>query len=374
VACPWVERAQPLVESDSRNGAEVLAFSRISGHVAEVPVAAGATPGLWGVESDQEVASTTLFTFCSLPREKAPRLLLFSEAELPAAMSVRVAPVSPLGPAELDRYRKALRAISHLASQGFSAEVVHKVEKQLLDSIRLVISHPPEIGALAAGAATEHIKLQLDDMLLTARQQLLSDIINKMATGPVWISHLYASEYPQVSKVLPQESPVSCQFCRGSITSWLYEDPATDLPSRHLLICSRCGIVADYPAAKRVDVVFDVARLPGGKGGEHGLTHTQGLTVTNHGDSALALTLFLQCNAWEKQGIISDPLFHEVELQPGESQRLTVEFEMEPTEAGDDLLAMQAFVLTEHFDMYSFIRKFPIRRRYPVAAQPSQHV
>jgi hypothetical protein len=310
-----------------------------------------------------EAQPTTMFTFCHLPREQAPRLLLFSGSELPSTMSVRMAPVAPLDQGVLGRCREVLQQISRLPSLGFGAEVVQGVEKQLLDYLRLVISYPASIDLLATGKVVESIKQQLHRITVGARQQLLLDILNKMAAGPVWISHLYGDSLPQVSKVSSREGAVSCHFCGGIITRWLYEDPVTLLPGRQVLICSRCGIIADHPAAKHLDIAFDTAHVPSGA------SHEQGLTVTNCGDSTLELTLFVQVNGWEKQGIVCEPLLHEVVLRAGESQRLSCHFEIELM-GEDDLLAMQAFALTERFDLYSFVWKFPMRRRLALAAQP----
>jgi len=162
---------------------------------------------------------------------------------------------------------------------------------------------PRENGAL---------KDALDHQFVEVRHALLRDLLRRSADR-LWLSHHYSRHYPEGRHLSPQEFNRVCDFCGNETHCWRYEDSCIGLPSRDMVMCSRCGIVADEPAEKEIEIRLEPVRKL------EGTSHRHRLVIHNRSNRHVQLSFFLQFHHWKQLGIEQNTAISDASIEPGGS-------------------------------------------------------
>jgi hypothetical protein len=132
--------------------------------------------------------------------------------------------------------------------------------------------------------------------------------------------------------------------------AWAYADRITHLPSRHVLICSRCGIISDVPAQTSLRIAFPTIG--------HFRTREQPIEVrvTNTADTPAAVSLALQLNEWRMQGLAGADCRVDLEIDAKQTRTHTARLHF-PERFHDDILSIQLFLVDQSLDLLFFSQK-----------------
>lgn len=233
-----------------------------------------------------------------------------------------------------------LKHLNALANIEFLIPTVRSTEAQILSTMRTAIAYPRAIELLQGHAIVRGIASILTNEFRSARQDILHAILDEMACKRIWISQIYAPAYPIVRQLDTRNG--ICDFCGNALTAWSYQDGFTDLFDRTVVICDRCGISEDRPAAAELEIKLATCQSL------TSVTHRQAFSVRNRSTRTIELSLLHQFNEWQQLGIEVDPGIEEFTLAAGEQVDKSAVFRF-PPDLPDGLLQMQFFALTDRF-------------------------
>jgi hypothetical protein len=335
-------------------GSQVLEITIPHGALKSV-LGDAATPALTPL-SDELLRADVYFTLGDLPARGEVRLIVFSPRRFETEpLLLRILPAARVDEGEMRTALIHLRQLSALEEIGIGAEAVRPLTEELLGILRAAAGYPRPVELVLGDSMLRNFGLVLDVKLREIRQRALAAVLGVMETTRLWPSQSYSHVY-SCMKPVGTGSAGPCPFCANSTFCWSYEDPLTDFPSRHLRICSRCGIISDQPAAPQLEVRVTPRRE---------LTRrreTQTFTLRNLCSRPLGLTCFLQFNQWRQIGIAVEPGLMDFDLAVGEEVETTVEVRCEST-LPDDILQMQVYALTDTFGLYLVSQKVIVRSR-----------
>lgn len=351
------------------DGGLALHFQSSGRRVFELRLGAGALeerPGegqILALEPLSEpLAATDVFFALRREPSGALALTLFSNRALPSGrLELWLGAAPAADPAEIARAREQVARVRFLAAIGVDRAEVRAVEEELLSLLRAAVGYPRAIEMVLGASVVRHLGAVLEARGEELRRRLLEAIRTAMARTRLWISQCYGGAYARLERA--GGTAASCQACGNRRVVWRFEDPLGELESRHLTLCSRCGIVADEPAEPELELA-----LAGPAVGSGSELHFD-FAIANRTARALALSAFLQCNQWQDLGFKADPERLELALEPGESARGEVRLSAaEPPP--DDILQVQLFVLTDSYRLHFAGLKVPCQRA-PELASPA---
>ena len=321
--------------------------------------AAASAPALIPI-SEELRSSDVHFTWRTVPGTDELGLLIFGHRDFPRApLRFRLQAALPVTTAQRQMAGEIERGLRNLVLFGFKPQDLQAMVDIALAEIRLLCAYPRPIEVATAGALLPHLDALLQHRAASARHAVLKQMILMLSDDGVWISHLYMQFYPKIARVAaPEGFDGWCRICDNSLTLWRYEDACTGLRPREVAICPRCGIVADYAWPIDFQILHD--RIPVLEESHPNLL----LKVRNRSARRMDASFFLQANYWKEQRIAVDPIMVDATLDPGEEREITMKLTMDST-MPDDLLALQAFVLTDTFDLSCFTRRLLTLRRQP---------
>jgi biotin carboxylase len=286
------------------------------------------------------------FAFRPLEQARQLGVMVFSTRSLPdSVQTYRLHPAHKLNDAHKRRALDQVRKISELSVFGIDKSTLQTAKDIILEPVRAMLSYPRPLELALGEAAARHFQILLNDALWRARHLLIERIMTDLGMRRLWFSQQYGQAYPLQYRLPTTEEACACPTCNSKTYAWRYEDNCTDLPSRNMLICARCGIIADGPAQAEIEIQLPpFNELVGDR-------HEQKLVLRNLSDRKIDLTIFAQFNQWRKLGSTVAPLMQDIVLEPGE----TVETEARFTFEGplpNDILEIQSCVLTDRLDLY----------------------
>lgn len=294
--------------------------------------------------SDNLRAGAPLFTIGALPGRTEIDVSLFDAAPLPAGLvEFAIVAAQPADPAILARTVAQLQNCRLFAAILEAEDTSADLQAQLWHLLHSAAAFPRLIEA-AHGQA---LMLQLDALIATRLAQvqraLADSLLAALATQRLWISQDYVKLFACVTRAAA-DSDSSCPHCTQHVTTWRYDDPLTNLPSRHMGICDRCGIIADAPVVNAIQLAVETI----GSLRRRDVPVTA--RITNTGTVPAGASLVVQMNRWQIDGIGATDCRAEFMLGPGETREHCATLHL-PSPFQDDVLAIQAFAVTDQLDL-----------------------
>ena len=313
------------------------------------------------VDPGCDVLADREMLFAFLPRPRIGRLgvLLFSPRALPRAPHrFSLKPADALPEADVARLAERGRRLLALGALGIGVAIVDEARTCLLTAQRIAGAYPRAIEFTLAERAARHALPLLGPDLARIRRAVLDDLRRGIATERSWLSHQYRRACAPVGRADPDPGYERCPTCGQDTTHWRCEDPAAELEPRRLVICHRCGIIADRPFEAVLDVRFSPSPLTGGQ------QYSERFCVTNCSAEPLEASVAAQFNEWEMSGIAAHPTLHELALDAGASETVTVEFSF-ATPPKPDAVSLHCYAMSERCELSAFTRKvvYPARLR-----------
>ena len=197
---------------------------------------------------------------------------------------------------ELEHGRVVLHRARLLTHIFGACEALATAETALRGLLKMACAFPRPIEL----AVSQQIMLNLDSVMAERvadlRRSACDRILEALATRRIWISQEYAELFADLRRAGPAHD-CACPHCGNEAVAWAYADRITHLPSRHVLICSRCGIISDVPAQTPLRVAFPTI------GRFRAREQPVAVQVTNTTDTPAAVSLALQLNEWRTQGL-----------------------------------------------------------------------
>jgi hypothetical protein len=258
-----------------------------------------------------------------------------------------------------------LSRLSALFAVGAEPGLLARLAQNTAAVLDDLLGYPRVPERLLGHALLEHYDLVRESALGEARLALLRSLVESMAHESLWISHQYSRFYAKVSRLPGQASPGACAGCGLPTTRWRYGGGILGLGPRGPEVCPRCGIVSDSPNPATLQASFSPA--PSLAGSET----RRRLTVRNVSSVTQRVSVVAQFNEWRELEIEVDPETATMELAPDQtgSCRFRFSFRKPPH---DELINLQAFALTEDFQLYCFTQRILVhqqRRSLPTAAK-----
>lgn len=295
----------------------------------------------------EELCKQDIF-FAFMPLQKAQQLgvLVFSDQSLSAeTLLFRLHPAHGISDAQKDRALEEVRRVARLSIFGIDEAILQKAKDNVLQPLRAMVAYPRPLELALGDAAARHFDVLLNDALWKARRLVIETLLAELAKSSLWLSHQYGQQYPLQYQLQPESPPTLCYTCGGNISNWRHEDNCTDLPSRTMVVCARCGIIADCPAPAELEI-----RLPAFKQ-LVGARHQQQIIINNRSNRKIELSFFVQFNQWQKVGSSVDPPIQDLVVEPGETVKRMAQFIFDgPLPSG--IREIQCCALTDRFDLY----------------------
>lgn len=261
---------------------------------------------------------------------------------------------------ELSCGRAALnqaRLLTHIFGGG---DAVASAEAEIRTLLNSACTFPRPIE-LAAG---QQIMLNLNRVMAYRiaglRRSHCDRILETLATRRIWISQEYAELFPDLRRAGP-EHDCDCPHCGNQVVAWAYVDRLGHLPSRHVLICNRCGIISDVPVETPLHVSFPTI------GSFRTRDEPVEVRVTNTANTPAAVSLALQLNEWRSQGLDGSSCRIELEIEPKQTRSHTARLHF-PERFHDDVLSVQLFLVDQSLDILFFSQKVQCTVRPLVSA------
>lgn len=301
--------------------------------------------------SEELCKQDVFFTF--MPLQKARRLgvLMFSPQKLSdtTPLSFHLQHACRLTEEQKHRALEHVRRISSLSIFGLD-EIIPRAKDTVLALLRAMVSYPRPLELALGEAAARNFDFLLDDALLKTRRLILEKILTMLEKGSLWLSHQYRGMYPIQYKLQSESLPAKCDTCRSSVYHWRYEDNCTDLTPRTMMLCARCGIIADVPFPAELEICLPAFSE------FTGTSHDQQIIVSNRSDRNIELSLFVQFNQWAKIGSTVNPVIQELDLEPGKTVNTAARFSFDgPLPSG--IREIHCWVLTDRFDLYCITQR-----------------
>jgi hypothetical protein len=311
VRVPVVRIDQPLallpVSDNLRSAAPLFAF--------------GTTPG-------QDEIDVTLFDADSLPEGSIEFAVVAAQRAAPEALARASA-----------RLHKARLFDAILGAECHSADL----RAQLAELLQIAGAFPRLIESVRGQAWMLHLDAVIEAQFARLQRGLADALLGALAEQRLWISQEYGKLFACVARAGPNHD-AACPHCAHHVTTWRYDDPLTGLTSRHMQICDRCGIIADAPRDN--PITLTVATI--------GTLHTRHelvkIRIANGGMEPIGVSLVVQMNRWQLDGIAAEDCRFDGKLAPGESIDHCTTLRL-PSPFQDDVLAIQAFAVTDQLDL-----------------------
>ncbi len=328
-----------------------ITFSEVRGRIAEYALPEDLVTAM--LSRGERPAVTSIsglmqpgvhFCFTTQRGSVSDGLLIFSEQDLPAGPWV--ISIEPIGkPTERDRALIANWSgkIHQQRVFGFDPVLISRLEDAVVSLVRVRSSYPGYSESLfpaeyGIGGGTLSGRLQL------VRHALLKELVQRTADR-VWLSHHYAEHYPSARHLDSGGAKDLCAFCGIPTHCWRYEDDCTGLAARDMVICPRCGIVNDCPAASEVQI--DLQPVPS----ISGTTHRQRIRIGNHSGRDLRVSYFVQFHSWRKLGVDGDTQIFEDVIPPEGWVEREIDFHF-ARPLPDYIHDVMSYVLTDTLDLY----------------------
>jgi hypothetical protein len=285
------------------------------------------------------------FSLRRVPNSDVLSICIFGKHELPTDTLVfRVTATDGVNKQDRSLALNRLKSLSTLTSLEFLIPIVRKAGEKVLSTLRATAAYPRAVELVQGHAIVRGIVPILEDEFRGARQEVLRATLDEMANKRVWINQIYAQAYPIVRQLAHTQAG-RCNYCGGGLTPWSYVDGCTDLQSRIVIICDRCGIIEDRPEAAELEIKLTTCESL------TNVTHRQVFSIRNRSTRRIELSLLHQFNQWKQLGIDVDPEIEELMLAAGEQVKKSVLFQL-PPDLPDGLQQMQFFMLTDRFDIH----------------------
>ena len=202
-------------------------------------------------------------------------------------------------------------------------------------------------------AVSQQIMLNLDSVMAERvadlRRSVCDRILEVLAARRIWISQEYADLFADLRRAGPAHD-CACPHCGNDAVAWAYADRITHLPSRHMLICSRCGIISDVPAQTPLRIAFPTI------GRFRTRDQPVEVRVTNTADTPAVVSLALQLNEWRMQGLSGAGCRVELEIEAKQTRTHTARLQF-PGRFHDDIHSVQLFLVDQSLDLLFFSQK-----------------
>jgi hypothetical protein len=267
----------------------------------------------------------------------------------PGPFEFAVMPAYQPDDGELERGRVALRRARLLTHIFGACEALATAETALRGLLTMACAFPCPIEF----AVGQQIMLNLDSFMAERaadlRRSACDRILEALATRRIWISQEYADLFADLRRAGPAHD-CACPHCGNEAVAWAYADRITHLPSRHVSICSRCGIISDVPAHTPLRVAFPTI------GRFRTREEPVEVRVTNTADTPAAVSLALQLNEWRTQGLSGAGCRVELEIDAKQTRTHTARLHF-PERFHDDILSVQLFLVDQSLDLLFFSQK-----------------
>lgn len=294
--------------------------------------------------SDNLRSAASLFAFGTVPGQDEIDVTLFDADSLPeGSIEFAVVAAQRAAPEALARASARLQKVrlfdAILGAESHSAEL----RAQLTELLQMAAAFPRPIETVRGQTRMLHLEAMIEAQFVRLQRALANALLEALAEQRLWISQEYGKLFACVARAGPDHDG-TCPHCALHVTAWRYDDPLTGLPSRHMQICDRCGIIADAPLDN--PITLTVATI--------GSLYTRQVPVktriTNAGLEPIGVSLVVQMNRWQLDGIAAEDSRFDVELPPGESADHCTTLHL-PSPFQDDVLAIQAFAVTDQLDL-----------------------
>lgn len=295
-------------------------------------------------------AANIFFALGMSPAAEMMEVTLFSDERLPEG-PVEFAIVKARRPAmaKISEAVERLHKLRLFRSIFGESEAANSHEKAIRDLLGMAVTFPRPIE-IAMG---QNMLLNFDRLVrseFTQLQGALCDaILAALARRRIWISQEYGGLFARVQRAGPGHDG-ECPHCANHVTAWAYEDWLNGFASRHVLICSRCGIIADGPSESPVAVEFETIGCF--QRSEERMT----IRIRNLGDLPLGVSLAVQLNDWKAAGVQGTDCRVDFAIGPGETRThcATLHF---PEAFQDDILSVQLFLVSDMLDLFFVSQK-----------------
>jgi hypothetical protein len=276
------------------------------------------------------------------------RLILFSSREL-GGTPVQFALTPAVGLCSEQHFRalEAIRGLYRLQAFGLPITLIQDAEERIVAQLRFAVGYPRLTEFAIGELVIRNLAEVLDEHLTEARHAVLQHLI-ELTADRLWISQVYGRHYSSIRREPAGRAP--CPYCNCETTHWLYEDECTGRPPRRLVICARCGIIADHPAAKQIDVrmqKIDDLPLEGVR---------VGVAITNCSEHSMRPVIAAHFHEWRDLGVSSHLPPRDVQITGGETIELEMVFAFSKPFA-DLIQDIHVFTLTEEFELSCFTQK-----------------
>lgn len=294
------------------------------------------------------------FAFRRRPDSDRWNLLLFSDRELPRTR-VQLAVIGSAGVPSwlhvhtLDRIRELYR----MQAFGIAIEIIQDIEAGILSQLRFGIGYPRLVEYLVGELMIRNLGSILEEQLTQARHTILDQLI-ELTADRLWLSQRYGRHYSSVRRAPSGTAP--CPYCVSETTPWHYADEVTGRTSRTLMICARCGIIADHPTESPLHVSMGkLHELP-----LAGVTVT--VSVSNRSETPLHVAVIAHFHEWRNLGISRDGEHVDLQLMAGQTAHHEFVFHFEKP-FGDYMQDIHVFTLTGNFELSCHTQKLTSTHR-----------
>jgi hypothetical protein len=267
----------------------------------------------------------------------------------------------------LDRLTK----ISRLSHCGLSSTAIQSATEGVLSVLRAAASYPRVLEPITANYLARNLQDVLEAHFADVRHSLLGAIRHELAGRRLLLSHRYAPAYPSVRLLGGGTGTEPCPLCRSRTCTWRYQDDLTGLGTRHVVICDRCGIIADHPVPRELHI--QLSPLPAITAS----SQTGGVTLGNCSARKIMVSFTVQFDWWKHLGIEVSPAVQDVTLEPAQVWEGHVEILCE-RRLHDDIYILQVFALTDDCELYcASLKTISLQKWWRDANQtgsPSHHI
>jgi len=294
--------------------------------------------------SDNLRDAAALFAIGTAPGNAEIDVTLFDAETLPEGLiEFAVVAAQRVAPEALARAAARLQKVrvfdAILGAKRHSADPL----AQVVELLQMAAAFPRLIETMRGQSQMLHLDALIEAQFAQAQRALADALFAALGEQRLWISQEYGKLFACVARAGPDHDS-TCPHCAHHVTTWRYDDPLTGLDSRHMQICDRCGIIADAPIAN--PIILTVATI-----GSLRTRHVPVMArITNSGVMPVGVSLVVQMNRWQLEDITAKNCRFDVELAPGESIDHCTTLQL-PSPFQDDVLAIQAFAVTDQLDL-----------------------
>jgi hypothetical protein len=307
-------------------------------------------------------APDVYFCFRRVSAAEGWNLILFSSRELPhtRAQFFLSAPTG-LHDRQHALAFERIRSLRRLAAFGVPDTVIQGAEDDILTQVRFAAGYPRAIDLAIGDLVIRNLDAILSEQFAALRHAVLEQLIELTATR-LWISQNYGRFYSSVRR--QKGIAGACIYCSCETTEWVYEDKVEGRAARTLVICARCGIVADHPQNRQIDVRMEIVKdLP--------LDALRvRISFRNVTDHPIEASIAVPFHEWRPLGVTGGLEPQRLSLAAGEvTERAAVFTFTKPLP--DYMQDIHVFTLTEDFELSCFTQKMISRHNAALKRRPA---